>query len=1180
MFEQLTCPAGHSWQRSAGADETNIQFACPKCGAAAVGSELCSPEDRGRTGPYLPAAADERTLPEGEERSAVPGYEILELLGIGGMGVVYKARHIGLKRLVALKMMKRSGHMDGQRLDRFRLEAESLARLQHPNIVQIFEVGEAGAQPFIALEYVDGGSLASLLAANPLPAHESARLSAMLTRAVHAAHEQGVVHRDLKPANVLLTKAHVPKVTDFGLAKQLDVDSCQTQAGQILGTPSYMAPEQAQGDGLAVGPLTDVYALGAILYEMLTGRPPFRAPSVIETLEQVRSADPVPPSRLQPKCPRDLETICLKCLQKEPHRRFPSCEALAADLGRFLAGEPILARRVGRAERTWRWCRRNPYVAILSAAVCGLLLTLAISLIVLAEQRGRTQQAVAETDAIARSRLEQATDSIAVGNYGRAHDLLRWSDPLLESNAELAGVRSELEKLKTQVDVYGEFRQLLDDARFTCRFGSRQEKVKGQGYCRRLIELYDQIEGREGRAAFGLPPLNAEHQQLFKEDVFEAFLTAAQVQQDLAQGGGADAEQQAARQALDWLNRAAQVLPGTRALHVHRAPCWLRLGNLAARDADMERALIIAPTSAVDRFWHGFAHHLRGDEALRRKDTKAALDFYRKEIAEYAAYLQLRPDSYWGYFNWANSHATLNEPSDRHDALIGFTACIRMAPNFPWPLNNRGTIHLRLGEPDLALADFSAAIGKNDRYPEAYCNRGLAYLALGKEDRALEDFDRAISLNPDYTKAYVERAEIYEKRQKHAEAIHDYTRLLALGADKAPLLGKRVAAYLALGKSDQLDEAITEFREAARLHPGSAEVVNNVAWGLATAAEPKQRDGPRAVALARLACEVAPANGPYWRTFGVAEYSAGHWQEAVAALEKSMALRKEGDSVDWFFLAMAYSQMGQKDRAREGFDRAVGRSPVDERLWRLRAEAASLIHRGEPLPSFAEVRKAIDQAHTFAGRGKWRRAAAEYAVAVKFFPGYLELCGEYAGALSLAGDQEGYRRVCADVLHRFAEAADAENCYLLGRIASLAPGAAEPAQAVQFAEKGLARYRRITAWCLHSLAVAHYRAGQYESAVRRSEQSLKDDPAWPGHVVDWLVLAMAHQRLGHADEARQWMDKAVVWIDRAAVGLPKDAPFALPVPSWTDRLEVHLLRREADGLIPAAPRAEKAKEQK
>jgi WD40 repeat protein len=309
---------------------------------------------------------------------SVAGYEILDVLGHGGMGVVYKARHLVLKRTVALKMMLTGGHVRPRDLERFRAEAEAVARLQHPNIVQIHEVGESGGHPYCALEYVEGGTLAARLNGQPLPIRDTAKLVETLARAVQLAHSHNVVHRDLKPANVLLSIDGTPKIADFGLARKLDSDSGETRAGAVMGTPSYMAPEQASGRSHDAGPAADIYALGAILYECLTGRPPFKADVVDDTLEQVRTREPISPSVLQANVPFDLETICLKCLRKEPENRYPSAAEVADDLLRFQKGEPILARPVGRAEKLWRWSRRNPALAAATLLTASALIAVAI----------------------------------------------------------------------------------------------------------------------------------------------------------------------------------------------------------------------------------------------------------------------------------------------------------------------------------------------------------------------------------------------------------------------------------------------------------------------------------------------------------------------------------------------------------------------------------------------------------------------------------------------------------------------------------------------------------------------------------------------------------------------------------------------------------------------------------
>jgi tetratricopeptide (TPR) repeat protein len=385
----------------------------------------------GGTVTYTPSPSVPPAAPAAGGFPQVPGFDVLGELGRGAMGVVYKACQTQLKRLVALKMILAGAQAGTHELTRFRTEAEAVARLHHPNVVQIYEVGEHDGKPYFALEFVEGGTLAKRLAGSPLPPREAAALVEPLARAMDAAHRAGIVHRDLKPGNVLIAdsgsrspdsfaqspirnpQSVVPKIADFGLAKRLDDESGQTQTGAVMGTPSYMAPEQAAGQVKDVGPLSDVYALGAILYECLTGRPPFRGAALLETLEQVRTREPVSPRALQPGVPRDLETVCLKCLEKSPARRYASAAALADDLQRFREDRPIVARPAGVGERALKFTRRNKRLVAGSMLVFLLLVGWAVTSTALWRNATRAEAKARQAEATANAALEKVQSQVA-----------------------------------------------------------------------------------------------------------------------------------------------------------------------------------------------------------------------------------------------------------------------------------------------------------------------------------------------------------------------------------------------------------------------------------------------------------------------------------------------------------------------------------------------------------------------------------------------------------------------------------------------------------------------------------------------------------------------------------------------------------------------------------------------
>ena len=359
------------------------------------------PSNPPRTAHDEPTAAMIRQVPSATPTASEPtriryfgDYEILREIARGGMGVVFRARQVSLNRPVALKMILAGQLADDTDVRRFYTEAEAAANLDHPGIVPIFEVGQHEGQHYFSMGFVEGKSLSQRLAEGPLSSREAAELMLKVAEAIEYAHQRGVIHRDLKPANVLLDQNGNPRVTDFGLAKKLEGDSGLTGSGQVMGTPSYMPPEQAGGKRGEVGPAADVYSLGATLYALVTGRPPFQASTAMDTVMQLIDDEPVPPRRLNPSIPRDLETIILKCLDKEPGKRYDTAANLAGDLRRFLNREPILARPVSQAERAWRWCRRNPFLASAIGSTAAAIAAVVVLSLVAADRQAKANKRI------------------------------------------------------------------------------------------------------------------------------------------------------------------------------------------------------------------------------------------------------------------------------------------------------------------------------------------------------------------------------------------------------------------------------------------------------------------------------------------------------------------------------------------------------------------------------------------------------------------------------------------------------------------------------------------------------------------------------------------------------------------------------------------------------------------
>jgi serine/threonine protein kinase/tetratricopeptide (TPR) repeat protein len=835
-----------------------------------------------RPDPGDAAAQRQEMLPEAGGPAAAPplrGYEILGELGRGGMGVVYKARHLSLNRVVALKMILAGAQAGPEEVARFRAEAKAVARLQHPHIVQIFEVGEADGRLFLALEFVDGGSLAERLAGSPLPARQAAELTEALACAVHYAHRQGVVHRDLKPANVLLSLGRdcggntgyalpsgsqlngaEPKITDFGLAKRLEGGAGPTRSGDVLGTPSYMAPEQAEGRPREVGPATDVYALGAILYELLTGRPPFRAESPLETLLQVRAQEPVAPRSLQPKVPRDLETICLKCLRKEPHKRYAGADTLADDLQRFLDGRPIRARPVGPTGRLWRWCRRRPAVAILAAALV-LAMALGFPAVTflwlstdyhrrLAEQRLEERRLAVRQHYIDLSEIKLGKEP---GTQGLRKKLL---------DEALAYFQSYLQEApddpKSRYDVAEAYYRV---GKITAQIGSKEEALDKYRQARdRLEQLV-----RDGPTAAK----------------YEAGL--ARVHYDMGRlesaTGLPDEALRSYERSRDLYRKLLEADPDGAPLHHNLAAVYGELGALQYRQGRREEARAsfeearrllegLAPAHPDDsnlqsdlaRVYHNFGHLY-----FTAGETDAALPLYQKVLG-------IRKEL-------ASAHPT--DPDLQFDLAKTYTAIGELqCATGQAPAGLDSFLHARkvlekLGQANPGVTEYQLILGQ---VCGAVAN---VQLAAGQVDQAQEScetaravFERLVGGNPTDTSFRAERAgcynnlgDVHYRTGQSAEALRFYGQARAaweelVRADPTdPMFRRHLASsHTNIGNvhlADRPAEALGAYRlaravceELVRAHPDAVEYRINLAVTWHNSAKALRKLGRRPEALA------------------------------------------------------------------------------------------------------------------------------------------------------------------------------------------------------------------------------------------------------------------------------------------------------------------------------------------
>jgi serine/threonine-protein kinase len=844
----------------------------------------------------------------GAELPQIPGYEVEAELGRGGMGIVYKARDLRLNRPVALKMLLAGAYAAPEERQRFLREAEAVAGLRHANIVQVYGGGDHEGRPYFTMEHVEGGSLAQKLSGAPQPARQAAELLTALAEAVQVAHQGGIVHRDLKPANILLTADGTAKVADFGLARHFGGGPTLTLSGARLGTPSYMAPEQAAGKPGEVGPATDVYALGAVLYEMLTGRPPFRGETAAQTERQVVAEDPVPPARLNPAVPRDLNTICLKCLQKDPGRRYATAAALAEDLGRFCRDEPIAARPPGLPERVARWVRRRPTLAAALAAGLLAVVALVAASFWLVVQRGQLRGAV-EADVREMEGLQQSA------RWAEARAVLERADARLgrggpdDLRRRVDQGRRDLE-LVVRLDAIRLRRVTGGDLAFYKARADREyaEAIQGAGLGTPddpASRLADKVSGSAVREA-----LNAA--------VYDWAVCAADAPRrrwllEVARqtDGAPDEWRGGALDPAVWddergLAELALSAPPAR----EPAPLLLALGErLRGIGGDAVPCLKRVQQEHPADFWP----NLILGNALLRTNPQEAAGYYRAALAS-------RPAAAVGYCAVGDALKLQNAPDEAADY---YEKALRIDHTYARALNNVGDVLRERGRPDEALASYNEALRFDPDYTWARVNLANAMRDKGRADEAYDHYRQVLRIDPANPESLRGVAGILAGKGRGEEALPGWRVALEANPSHDAWYGY-AELCLFLGQQDEYRRARRALldRFGTTANPYVAEPV-----GRACLLLPGSADELRQAAALTERAVAARASTPRWiyRYFlfakGLAEYRKGRLSGAIAMMEGEAG--EVMRPAPGLIVAMAHHRLGRERQARKSLAAAV-----------------------------------------------------------------------------------------------------------------------------------------------------------------------------------------------------------------------------------------------------------------
>lgn len=897
-------------------------------------------------------------------------YQLLEEVGRGGMGIVYRAIQSGLGRVVAVKVLRSIENHPKVR-QRFQQEAETVASLQHPNIVQVIEISLEAGKEFLSMEHLGGGSLETRIENENWTNHQKASLVQTLAQAVHYAHQRGIIHRDLKPANILFTADLTPKIVDFGLAKRLQDEMGTTQTGSVLGTPCYMSPEQAGGAEIPIGPATDIYSLGVILYQMLTKKLPFEGKTALETLRWITERDCLPPSKIDPKVPRDLETICLKCLAKVPSDRYFTAQELADDLARFLDHLPIKARRAGIVERMVRKARRHPQVSAL-----GVTIVL-----------------------------------VGAGAAGILYHQQQTVDQLSRENAQHEQSESQLRQRASEAE--GAYEASLQKARASVKewsqLGLRLDNEPGMDGLRRkafedaVAYYHEYLSHNKGDDAIRM-------------EAALAAIRAAYFHTDLGLFETAETE---LRTADNWLD----ALPDEKSVKWNRTDIHLLLANILRRVDRWEESqqayelvinildgllvaepdntgYLIRQSNAMVNLCVVYKYQKKWDESLQtylqaiRLSTKAAAirakqavpDILRStdkvavkevptELAKVTEYLKDLCDKLQ-----AESPAALTALA-RENYLPEIALCLDDTGQVFEFLTQIGeaescyreAVRLRVLSKELALenrrieqylARSETNLGKllysNNRFQEAHNSLGAANRIYAK---LVEDFPDRTEYRMEWSQCLMSLAKCNFAEHEYSTATKDAGKsvsvLSQIQAQQPKSVGLRDSLInsifyysYCLSKASNPAQAKQEFERASRMTVDRPGPCNNYSWLIALDDRPTEQELTFALSLSEQAVKLSPQSNNYWNTRALVLARAAKWSESLEAIDKAMELTSGGSTSDWYIKAMALAGLGQHDEAQRWFSNAesirITQSPNHTELRRQSILASELLHQESP----------------------------------------------------------------------------------------------------------------------------------------------------------------------------------------------------------------------------------------